>query len=275
MALHKWMMGVVIACSQPMCAFAHGDIHQQIEKVSQQLTHTQSADLLVKRARLWQEHAEWKPALQDIKAALDLNPDHADTLYRGSQIALQAKQNDFAMALAERFFKHVNEQHNQAGLARAHRLLADNFLAVDERKQAIQHWQQSLSLQQNTTPDAWIGLADLQLREQGFDAASQTLQQGLTQLNQNESLQQRLVAMAVDAHAYPLALKVLDQQLNHAQSIHEIDLLLQKAKVLHLQGKHREAQHVRQQARQLFSQLPDGRKGMPAALRLQQQLTHD
>lgn len=251
---------------------AHGDIHQQIAMLNRQLAKTETADLLLKRARLWREDGNLPAAMQDIESALVLDPNHGDALFWGAKTALDQQHLPKADALATRFFTQVKLQQNAGTLSRAHRLLADIHRAANEPERAIHHWQQYLALQSSPDPDSWLELAELLLQQQGFNAARLILQQALRKSAGNTVIQQRLVEMAISARAYPIALEMLDQQLLKAAAIRKVNLLLQKMEVLNLQGDTEQAQRVHRLAKAAFAQLPANRRNLPAVRQLQQQL---
>ncbi|MES2569888.1 MAG: tetratricopeptide repeat protein [Verrucomicrobiota bacterium] len=99
-------------------AFAHGDLHVQIERVTAQITREPaSAELHLNRAGLYRLHEEWQAAAADYDKAERLAPDlSAVHLGRGEMLYATGRLEEAGNEL-DRFLK-INPRHVEALILR-------------------------------------------------------------------------------------------------------------------------------------------------------------
>ncbi|MGH8603539.1 MAG: hypothetical protein ACREXR_12430, partial [Gammaproteobacteria bacterium] len=69
-------LSVAISMSSPLPVLAHGDTHERIESLTEQLNQeTSNAQLYLERGVLYREHRNWRAALEDFERAEQLEPE--------------------------------------------------------------------------------------------------------------------------------------------------------------------------------------------------------
>src|ERR1051326_9230213 len=107
----------------PMSAFAHGDIHLQIEEITKRLAQEpRNADLYLRRGELHRVHQEWGAAQADYDQAISLNPSLAVVDLARGKMFLEANWLLSAKVALDRFLTaHTN--HVDALITRARTLV--------------------------------------------------------------------------------------------------------------------------------------------------------
>jgi len=99
-------------------AFAHGDVHDIIAALTQQISEKPSAELLLRRGQMYRVHGDMVGAGADFDAAEKLDPGLAEVdLARGEMLS-EMRRNDEAKAALDRFLKK-QPQHPGGYVARA------------------------------------------------------------------------------------------------------------------------------------------------------------
>lgn len=90
-----WLVGM----SVPLPLMAHGDLHRQIEDVTQEILKTpDNGALFLRRAELHRTHQDWEPALADYAKAEGLKVDPAIIRLARGKLLLAAGQPEKACA---------------------------------------------------------------------------------------------------------------------------------------------------------------------------------
>jgi tetratricopeptide (TPR) repeat protein len=256
----------------PLSLWAHGDVDQRIDILSEKISQHEDAGLLLKRAALYQDDGHALEAWHDYQRVLVLKPKQVDALYLGAKAALKLGRVEDAASLAQRFYVQLGERPNKIAKARAYQLFSDVYLKKSNKALALSYLQKSLALQTHPAPDLLLNLAKMQLQQKNYPMALNTLEQGLETSGVNVSVQQKIVSMAIIHKDYPTALRYLDLQLKKSASLRNVILLVEKFEVLLLAGEKIQAEAIREQALSAFQQLPAKRKTQMAAKLAQKRL---
>ena len=248
-------------------AFAHGDLHEQILSVTEQLTkHPKDAQLYFKRAELHRAHGEFPDALADLDQAARLNPKlDAVDLARG-KTCVEARQPALATNALTRFLaKHPD--HADAWLTRGRA-----FALLGQGRAAAADFTQAITRAQNASPDLYLERARALSASGGelVEEALHGLEEGLRKLGP-------LVTLELAAIDLELKLK------RHDAALHRVDRITEQmprketwfarsAEILELAGRPAEARTAWRKALQALEALPERLRTLKATTQLESKI---
>lgn len=258
---------VVVALAFPSSAFAHGDLHEQIDAVSHELLAApRDGTLYFRRAELRRAHEEWPEALQDYNEAEALAVD-PKAVRLGRAKALQGSRRPVDARreldwLIERVPNHVEALVTRARVRAA---LRDHAGAAADFSRAIE-------ASAAPEPEYYLERATAsrcadppQLAE-----ALQGLEQGLLRLGPLVTLTLAALEIEVQQNDFDAALKRIDHALLAAKRREQ--WLWRRAEILEKAGRAGEARRSCQQALEAIEALPPRLRYLPATADLENQV---
>ena len=200
--LRRWWVATFWLLSGPML-MAHGDLHEQIGEVSQQiLKDPAQGDLYFRRAELHRSHGSLEAAHADYDMAAKLAPKLAGLdLGRGQTFLAAGKYGD-ALKVLDRFLE-ANPRHVPAHVSRAKAWsLAKDFLA------AAEDYTHAIQCSSQPEPEHYLDRSHA-LAAAGpehFPQALQGIGEGLERLGEVHTLEMRAMELEISLKRYNEAL---------------------------------------------------------------------
>ncbi len=248
-------------------AFGHGEIHEQIQEVTQQIEKDSTNALLyLRRAELYRYHHDWDAAFSDYDQAerLDASLDIVD-LGRGKAL-FEAGMVRKAKTVLDRFL--IGQPDNVEGLltrARTQVQLEQYLSAAVDYTQAITH-------SSDARPEYYLERARALVKE-GADylsAALRGIDEGLARLGAIVTLQLFAIDLQIEMQDYDGALERLESIAQ--QSPRKERWLFRRGEILLQAGRAEAAYTCFQQALHELSGLPEHVKKRKATQELEQNI---
>jgi len=236
---------ILFCCAPAYKAYAHGSLHEAIERKSVHIAENPGdALLLFERGLLYQEHKEAGKALADFHKALQLEPAYYICHLPLSELYLEK-------GLVRKALFHVNtllsfEPGNPFAYetrASAYQMMGQDALAVADLRKAV-----ALKNADAIRPEDYFRLSGSILKASpgNYDEAIAALEEGLQRLGNIISIQSRIVSLEIESHRCGEAVKRIDQIM--APLARKEKWLAQKAQILEMDGKPEEAYAAYRQA---------------------------
>src|SRR5687767_7349276 len=121
MIFRALIIAIAAALVLPSRVAAHGDLHEQIRAVTEQIAkNPKNSELYLKRGELHRAHQEWDPAQADYDQALALDPGLSVIDFTRGRMFLEANWPHSAKFCLDRFLrKHTNHVEGFTARARA------------------------------------------------------------------------------------------------------------------------------------------------------------
>ena len=246
---------------------AHGDIHEQIIKVSQQIKAApDSMELYLKRGQLYHQHGEFRRAKADFKRVRKKSFFFKIVDLELARLLLDRNRPRKALRYVNNFLSHEAE-HLQAILTRA-----KIYTQLHQHHAATEDYEQAIAIAQSPKPEYYLDLAAsiLQTDPNAYSQAVEALQRGETALGFIITLQQELVNLAIAHRQYEDALTWIQHILKKIPR--QEQWLARKAEVLEQMGDNQQATIFYKKALQAIHQLPDRHKKTDRMKTLQQKI---
>lgn len=239
-------------------AHAHGDLHERIVKVTEEIkVHRDSAYLYVKRGELYYQHEEHKKALKDFAKAeklgysdLRLSYDSALALYRLRRSEAALQKIDAILAKAP---DHV----------KAHRLKGQIHSETGDDERAAMSFERVIELASSRLPENYLDAAFAWMNTgttAGRQKAIATVEKGILDLGPILTLLDGMVSICLENHDFDCAIKYQSEII---AQLERKEWALYERAVIYVQANHNEkAKRDLQAAEEAIGQLP---------VRLQQQ----
>jgi tetratricopeptide (TPR) repeat protein len=264
-------------------AWAHGDLHGQIDEVSAQLASElkkpagrdsheaherghERAKLFLERGELYRQHGDWRRAEADYDQAARNEPDNESIELARGQMLLESGDPGRARPVLERFLTR-NVDHPQALLTHAQVLVK-----LGQGPRAVRLLDRALRRHPQPEPDHYLARAEVlaSLGRSQLPRALRGLDEGITRLGPIVSLDGRAIDLELALGRTAAALRRIDRQ---AALTGRRDMwLARRAEVLDSAGKKTGARAARQQALDALTALPPHLQSRPTTRQLKQQL---
>lgn len=189
--------------------FAHGDIHEQIEKTSKRIEKDpDNANLYLKRGQLYANHNEFKEAKTDYLKARQLNVDLEITDLLLAKAFSANKEPNEALIYANTFLK--NQPNNPNGLivrAGIFQQLKNNFAVKRDLEKAFDNIK-------NPTPTHYVTIAEA--HHSDFEVAIYWLKKGQARFGFDIVLKEKEVKILVENEEYDRALLAVNEILERS-----------------------------------------------------------
>lgn len=266
-AARAWLAALVLSVAPAV--MAHGDVEARIEKLSKKFADEPSADLLVRRARLYLEEGHAAEAKRDLGQALQLAPEKYESWYYLSQAERLLGDPAAAVAAADRFLQAAD---SLAARGRGHVLRGDALSAAGLAMAAGEAYVAAIDLQTEPNPEHFLLAADA-FRTARSPRALELLDRGIRQIGPLATLQDRALMIEIESGRYEAALARVEAMLVAGQR--RPQLLHQKGRVLRLLGRNEAAMETFRAALVELQQLPENRRRTRAAQQLRERIEQD
>jgi tetratricopeptide (TPR) repeat protein len=187
-------------------ASAHGDLHDQIAEVTQQIARRpDDARLYVKRGELHRFHREWDAALADYDRAARIDPAMAEVDLGRGRTLLEAGQPEPAFAALGRFLER-RPDHADARLS-----LARVLVKLWRPLEADAEYVRAIRLAGRPRPDLYFERATALASSGRVDSAIRVLDEGIERLGSLASLEDLAVSLERRRGNWDRALARLDR----------------------------------------------------------------
>ncbi|MGH8533350.1 MAG: tetratricopeptide repeat protein [Gammaproteobacteria bacterium] len=255
-------LSVAISMSSSLPVLAHGDTHERIESLTEQLNQEPSnAQLYLERGVLYREHRNWRAALEDFERAEQLEPERADIELSRGVTLLEAGKPELAKEALDNFLVS-NPDHPEALMARARtQARLGNHVA------AAADYTRVIALR--PTPDAYLERARALVAagDDHLDEALQSLDEGVSVLGSVVTLDQFAIDLELKRSRYDGALARLDRLAAAADRPEA--WLTQRGEILEKAGMIDEARQAFSQALAALENLPPYRRNNRATSALE------
>jgi tetratricopeptide (TPR) repeat protein len=186
----------------------HGDLHEHIARVEQQIAASPAdAGLYLRRAELHRQHQDWERAERDYHRALELVPDHAEAPWMRARAQVESGKAALALAALDRFLER-HPEHPSARLTRARAAMALGRFGT-----AVEDYALALDRLPAVEPDLFLERRDAQQRA-GIPLHAQLagIELALQRLGPVPSLEDAALELELRTGAFEAALARLDRQ---------------------------------------------------------------
>ena len=248
-------------------AFAHGDIHLQIEEVTKEIQKSpRDPELYMRRADLHRAHSEWDAAQADYDYAFALNPKLPTIDLLRGRMFLEANWPLSCKIALDRFLAK-NPDHSEGATIRARALVK-----LNRRLEAAQDYSKAIARANEGRPELYLERAQALATEgkQYVDEAIRGLDEGVQKMGPLVTLQLYAMDLETENGRYDAALKRLDEVM--AKAPRKETWLERRGNILRQAGKAEEARTAYQAGLDAMKTLPPARRNVPAMLELEKRL---
>ena len=267
MSLRIISIALVAAAIVPLCLLAHGDLHEQIEAVTEQIAKDpKNSELYLKRGELRRMHQEWDLAQSDYDHAFALNPGLVVIDFTRGRMFLEANWPHSAKICLDRFLlKHTN--HVEGFIARARTLVK-----LEKPLEAARDYTMAIRYAPSGRPELYIERAQAleDAGERHYAEALSGLDEGIERLGPLVTIQLHAIDLELKRKQFDAALNRLEKI--SAQSPRKETWLARRGEILLQAGRREEARAAYEQALKALDSLPPGRRNVPAMNELEKRI---
>lgn len=250
------LLSLILLFCVPLSAWSHGDLHDQIDRVSQHLKggHPKAAHYL-KRGQLYLQHGNYPDAITDLGKSLELETELNVAHYHLAQAHLAMGNSDTAEHHIKLFLKPLG-QENYGGLSRGYALLGKIHQKKNEHLEAVQAFEKSLQNNMQPAPVDYLQVAGsyVKLGKEYQQKALDILDQGIVRLGPVVTLQEEAIELDLLSGSYDAALNRV--KTLRSQGINEANIYFKQASIMSQAGRFEEAQASYKKALAEIERLP-------------------
>ena len=258
--------GWLFAAAEPP-ALAHGDVHELIQKVTEEIAKApRSPQLYLRRAELQRSHEAWDAALADLERAETLTNHWHFLHFARARLFLDAGWFESAKVAADRFLER------EPNYAQALTVRARARVKLGERLAAAEDYARAITNSTSPAPDLFVERTQALVAEGDahFDAALACLEQGIGKLGPLVVLQSAAMDVELKQKRVDAALARLDKVM--AQFPRKETWLMRRGEILQEAGRGGEAVEAFKGALQAMETLPPARRAVTAMAELEQRI---
>ena len=186
--------------------FAHGDLHEQIERTSKRIEkQPDNAELYLKRGQLYAQHDEFENARKDFLKARELNPDLTITDLLLAKVYAENQKPYEALPYSNTFLKnHPNDANGLIIRAGIFQQLKNNDAAKADLEKAFDNIE-------SPNPGHFIAIAEA--HHSDFETALNWLQKGQKKFGFDIVLKEKEVEILVENRKYDRAILTVNEIL--------------------------------------------------------------
>ena len=267
MNLRFIVIALVAAAILPLRLLAHGDLHEQILAVTEQIAKDpKNSELYLKRGELHRMHQEWDRAQADYDHAVALNPSLAVIDFTRGRMFLEANWPHSAKVCLDRFLlKHTN--HVEGFIARARTLVK-----LEKPLDGARDFTTAIRYAPTGRPELYIERAQALTGagDKHYAEALRGLDEGIERLGPLVTIQLHAIDLELKRKQFDAALARLEKIA--AQSPRKETWLARRGEILLQGGRREEARAAYEQALKALDTLPPGRRNVPAMNELEKRI---
>lgn len=235
-------------------SFAHGDLHERIANVTQEINRSNDpVDLYVRRAELHCQHRDWTEARSDFARARDFIPKLKLLDFYEGRMEYKAKRPSVAIALLDRQLRAIPD-HLSARLFRARAEVQAHRLP-----DAIRDYDEILDRMEHPSPDYYVERARAQVANKvGVKKILDGIDHGVERLGPIVTLQVLALELEMQHQRWAAALRRIDRTLPTLPL--QSTWLMHRGEVLVYLGRTKEARTAYLRALQQMEAIPAARR---------------
>lgn len=261
------VVAALAAALLPWRVAAHGDLHEQIQAVTEEIKKDpKNSELYFKRGELHRLHQEWDEAQADYDQALALNPGLTIIDFTRGRMFLEANWPHSAKISLDRFLRKQTN-HVEGFIARARALVK-----LEKPLEAARDYTSAIRYAPTGRPELYIERAQAlaSAGEKHYQESLRGLDEGIAKLGPLVTLQLHAIDFELKRKSFDAALKRLDTIA--AQSPRKETWLARRGEILQLAGRKEEARTAYEQALEALDSLPPSRRNVPAMAELKRRI---
>src|SRR5688572_25560507 len=267
MIVRAVFLSIALGALLPWRVAAHGDLHEQIRAVTDQIAKDpKNSELYLKRGELHRAHQEWDDAQADYDHALALNPGLTVVDFTRGRMFLEANWPHSAKICLDRFLrKHTN--HVEGFTARARTLVK-----LEKPLDAARDFTTAISFAPTGRPELYIERAQAlaSAGDKHYEEALRGLDEGIGRLGPLVTIQLHAIDLELKRKQFDPALGRLEKIA--AQSPRKETWLARRGEILQQAGRRDEARAAYEQALKALDTLPPARRNVPAMTELERRI---
>ena len=267
MNLRHILAALVFAAIFPLRVAAHGDLHEQIRAVTEQIAKDpKNSELFLKRGELHRAHQEWDDAQADYDHALALNPGLTVIDFTRGRMFLEANWPHSAKICLDRFLrKHTNHVEGFTARARA-------LVKLERPLDAARDFTTAIRFAPTGRPELYIerSQALASAGDKHYEEALRGLDEGVARLGPLVTIQLHAIDLELKRKQFDAALGRLDKI--ETQSPRKETWLARRGEILQQAGRRDEARAAYEQALKALDSLPPARRNVPAMTELERRI---
>ena len=267
MSLRIICVALVAVAILPSRLLAHGDLHEQIHHVTEQIAKDpKNSELYLRRGELRRMHQEWDLAQADYDQAVALNPSLAIVDFTRGRMFLEANWPHSAKICLDRFLLR-NTNHVEGFIARARTLVK-----LEKPLDAARDFTTAIRYAPEGRPELYIERAEAlaSAGDKHYAEALRGLDEGVERLGSLVTIQLHAIDLELKLKQFDAALARLEKIA--AQSPRKETWLARRGEILLQAGRREESRAAYEQALKALDTLPPGRRNVPAMNELERRI---
>ncbi len=260
-------IALVAVAVLPLRLLAHGDLHDQIRAVTEQIAkEPKNSELYLKRGELHRMHQEWDLAQADYDHALALNPGLTVIDFTRGRMFLEADWPHSAKVCLDRFLlKHTNHVEGFTARARA-------LVKLEKPLDAARDFTTAIRYAPSGRPELYIERAQALAGagDKHYAEALRGLDEGIERLGSLVTIQLHAIELELKRKQFDAALARLEKVA--AQSPRKETWHARRGEILLQAGRREEGRAAYEQALRALDTLPPGRRNVPAMNELERRI---
>ncbi|HQS57230.1 MAG: hypothetical protein B7Y56_00315 [Gallionellales bacterium 35-53-114] len=269
------LLFLILLFSLPLSAWSHGDLHDQIDKISQHIhSGKPEAALYLKRGQLYLQHGNYPDAIVDLGKSMELDPKLKVAHYHLAQAYLAEGSSDTAEQHIKLFLKSLGPD-TYGGLSRGYGLLGKIHQKKNEHMEAVQAFEKSLKNNTLPAPVDYLQIARSYVKsgQQYQQKAIDILDQGIVRLGPVVTLQEEAIELELLLGNYDAALGRVETL--RSQGISDANIFFKQASVMSKAGRFEEAQGCYKKALAEIERLPAYKQQSRVIVKLRHSIEDD
>jgi tetratricopeptide (TPR) repeat protein len=242
-------------------AFAHGDVHERINQLTQQITQTPSNALLFfQRAELYRVDQDYTNALVDLDRVAQLDPKIARVDFCRGRVQFEANRPQAALPPLNSYLAGKPKD------AEAYTTRARVLARLGQHKPAVEDYTTAIGLS-TSSPELFIERAESWRAQGKAEEAIRGLDEGIRKMGPLVTLELPAIDLEVSLKRYDAAVARIDTVTTRLQR--KETWLLRRAEILRQAGRESDARSNYQEALAAIQRLPPTHRNTRATLDLE------
>ena len=243
---------------------AHGDVHQRINQLTQQISQRPGdALLLVQRADLYRLDQDYTNALADLDRATQLDPTITRVDFCRGRIQLEANQPQTALTFLNKYL--ADKPNDPEAFTTRARVL----VKLGRYEAATEDYTAAIHLS-SANPELYIERAEAWRRMGKAEKALQALDEGIRRMGPLVTLQLPAIDLEVSLRRYDAAIARIDTVTARYQR--KETWLFRRGEILRQAGRDAEAKRDYREALAAIDRLPPAHRNTRATLELERRI---